>query len=478
MYAGEKAGKGSQSVEAGIKASLIFSVRVGGVLLALAAGALGMVLAPGASAAKVCGGDVACACGDTVRGVAVLQSDLGICTGLGLAMSTGSVLDCAGHTITGTDPLPGEWYGIELDTVTGEQVRDCRVTAFRRGLRVFGGGGHTLVGNEILLNKYGIDLAGQTTANRIEGNVIRDSRDEGIHVGTGARDNLIVGNQIVGNKLENVYLLEASGTRVIGNVIVDAGNAAIFIKHSTGSYVADNVVWNTGIQLRGNSWGNVLEHNELRGDGYVFEAYYQEDDAVWTYPHRNQVSGGTVFNAGACVRMFGAYDNRVQGVRVDDDCAPPFEEVRAGDLQPFDNVFELTVTEPGPVGSRSAVQVSTNARELHAGDVITLGLAVHNGPTNVPLDLYVGVLFPDNRIGFFTSPERGGFGPAMVPLQSAPPGFSLTLPRFVDVALPAGTPPGTYQFFAAFLVPTALADGVITASEVVAFDLESFTVHP
>ena len=76
----------------------------------------------------------------------------------------------------------------------------------------------------------------------------RDSRDEGIHVGTGASDNLIVGNQIVNSKAENVYLLEANGTRVIGNVIVDAGNAAVFIKHSTNSYVASNLVWDTGIE--------------------------------------------------------------------------------------------------------------------------------------------------------------------------------------------------------------------------------------
>lgn len=456
--------------------SLIFSARVGGFFLALAA--LGIPLAPGASSAKVCGGDVACECGDRVQGVAVLQSDLGVCPGLGLAMSTGSVLDCAGHTITGTDPLPGEWYGVELDTVSGAQVRNCRVTAFRRGLRVIGGGGHTLVGNKLFKNKYGIDLAGQTAANRIEGNVIQDSRDEGIHVGTGARDNLIVGNQILGSKLENVYLLEASGTRLIGNVVVDAGNAAIFIKDSVNNYVADNIVWDTPIQLRGDSWGNVLENNDLRGDGYVFEAF---QEAVWKYPHGNQVSGGTVFNAGTCVQMLGAYGNVIQGVRIDDDCGA-VEEVPTGGLQPFGNSFDLTVTEPGPAGSRSAVQVSTSARELHAGDVLTVGLAVHNGPTNVPLDLYVGVLLPDNQIAFFSSPGViGGLTTVpsgLRPMQAAPPSFSLTLPRFVEVALPVGTPPGTYYFFAALLGPSALADGVITASEVAALDLEWFTVQP
>ena len=84
------------------------------------------------------------------------------------------------------------------------------------------------------VKSYGIDLADAAAGIRIESNTIRDSGDEGIHVGTGASDNVIVGNQFVNSKDENVYLLAASGTRVIGNVMVDArSGAGIFIKHST-----------------------------------------------------------------------------------------------------------------------------------------------------------------------------------------------------------------------------------------------------
>lgn len=469
------AGKSCQEVGWRTRRPLICSARVTALVLAVAVVVGTVLLAPGRTAAKTCGGDVACQCGDSVQGLAVLQSDLGICPGHGLLMSTGSVLDCAGHAITGTDPLPGEWYGIVLNSISGAQVRNCRVTAFRRGLRVFGGGANTLVGNEIVRNKYGIDLAGETGANRIESNVIRDSRDEGIHVGTGARDNVIAGNQIFGSKAENVYLLEASGTRVTGNVVVDGGSAGIFIKHSTASYVADNIVWDTPIQLRGDSWGNVVVSNDLRGNGYFLEAFL--DERGWTFPHDNQASGGSVFNAGTCVRVLGAHDNRIQGVRIDDDCVAVVQEP-AGGFEPFGNVFDLTVTEPGPAGSRSAVQVSTSARELGAGDSLTLGLAVHNGPTNVPLDLYVGVLFPDNQMWFFTSPERGGFSTAVTSLEPVPPSFSLTVPRLVDIVVPAGAPAGTYQFFAALLVQGALADGVVTLNEVTAWDVEPFTVRP
>ena len=94
---------------------------------------------------------------------------------------------------------------------------------FQIGVRVKGGQGHAIVGNAILdSEKYGIDLADAAAGIRIESNTIRDSGDEGIHVGRGASDNLILGNQFVHSKEENVYLLGASGTRVIGNVIVDA----------------------------------------------------------------------------------------------------------------------------------------------------------------------------------------------------------------------------------------------------------------
>jgi hypothetical protein len=65
-----------------------------------------------------------------------------------------------------------------------------------------------------------------------------------------------------------------------------------------------------------------------------------------------------------------------------------------------------------------------------------------------------------------------------VPLQQVSPDGSLTLPRFVEVVLPPGVPPGTYQFFAALVTPDALSDGVVTTSELAAFDLEQFTIAP
>ena len=446
-------------------------------LLLLATCLLSVALGPSQSSAKDCGGEVECECGDTVQGHAVLRANLGVCKETGLFVANGSLLDCDHRTITGR----GQEAGVLFDHANGAEVHNCSISNFQIGVRVKGGQGNAIVGNEILdSEKYGIDLADAATGIRIESNTIRDSGDEGIHVGTGASDNLILGNQFVKSKAENVYLLAASGTRVIGNVMVDAGGAGIFIKHSTNSYVADNIVFDNPIQVRGGSRDNVLEDNALRrfGSGYVFEALLEND--TLTYPHNNQVTAGTVFNAEICVDLKGAYDNLVQGLTVG-ACLAAVREVPFGGLEPpFRNVVDLLMTEPSGVAGRAAVQVSTTSRTLHAGDVLSLGLAAHH-INSVALDLYVGLFLPDNQIAFFSGPGPGGVRlppAAPIPMQRLSQGSSVTLPRFLEVALPPGVAPGTYQFFAALVTPDALSNGVVTPSELAAFDIEQFTIAP
>lgn len=133
-----------------------------------------------------------------------------------------------------------------------------------------------------------------------------------------------------------------------------------------------------------------------------------------------------------------------------------------------------------PTGARP-LQVATSAGTLHAGDVFTAGLTVHNGPNNGPLECYVGLFLPDNQIAYFSSAGLAGL--SVLPstptaVRVIPAGSSLTLPRFVEVALPPGVAPGTYQFFAALVTPGALSDGVVTESELVAFELAAFTIAP
>ena len=100
----------------------------------------------------------------------------------------------------------------------------------------------------------------------------------------------------------------------------------------------------------------------------------------------------------------------------------------------------------------------------------------------MPLDLYVGLYLPDNQIAYFSSPGLAGLEdlPSTTPtrMQLVPAGARLTLPRFVEVALPPRARPGTYQFFAALVTPGAVSDGLVRDSDLAAFELEAFTVAP
>src|SRR5262245_21101525 len=165
------------------------------------------------------------------------------------------------------------------------------------------------------------------------------------------------------------------------------------------------------------------------------------------FPHDNRVTAGSVFNAEACVELDGASNNRVERLTIDDVCIP----VRpAGALDPaLGNVVDLQQTHQEQLAARAAVQVATNTRVVKPGDILRLGLAVRNGPFNEPLDLYVGIFLPDNQIAFFSSPGLGNLSiPASArSMQLVSKGASLAMPRFVEVQLPPGAPPGTYQFF-------------------------------
>jgi parallel beta-helix repeat protein len=271
-----------------------------------------------ASAAE-CGGTNPCKCGDTVTRSTTLSSDLGVCMGTGLRVVTGVGLDCAGHTITGSTLSPAK-YGVLVDGATGAAVKNCRVTGFRKGIRLFGGHGNTISGNVSFTNHdYGIELAGGSTGNLIALNNVYNNRDEGIHVGEAADDNEIRQNTVTRNKHENIYLLSSDGNQVVGNMVTTNDSAGIFIKHSHDTYVADNTVLYGPIYVRGDSVGNTFVNNALRGNGYFFEAY-QDAGGVWTSPHDNQVSGGKVENTKTCLRFGGAYDNTVDGLMLDNEC--------------------------------------------------------------------------------------------------------------------------------------------------------------
>ncbi len=289
----------------------------------------GVLLFASIGDAKQCGDGVECSCGDTVHGTAVLSVDISGCPDEGLRLKGDAVLDCAGHRISGTDRSEG----LVLDRADGAIVRNCRVQGFETGIRVRGGSGNLVVGNEVVDNRrYGIELAKASRGNRIEANLVAESGDEGVHIGTGAHATVVVGNEIRGSSGENLYVLSSDGGTFVANVLTGSGDAAIYMKHSSGNLFSANDVQDHIVHVRGHSIANRFEDNRLDGGRYVFEAYKGSHPAAvkrWTRPSDNEVVGGAVLDVKTCFQFKGASNNRATDV-VTDGCRPMKQGKKGG----------------------------------------------------------------------------------------------------------------------------------------------------
>lgn len=301
-----------------------------------AAVAVAIALAlPAVASAKECGGNVACACGDTVRGTAVLTSDLVGCK-VGLRVKDKGTLDCAGYALVAAPTGAAEGVIVEGD---GAMVRNCTLSKFQTGIRVRAGGGNQILDNDIVdSGRYGIELAVATTRNNIARNLVDGSGDEGIHVGTGADQNVIAQNDVRNSKAENLYMLDVVGCTVLGNRLSGGGSAAMYVKHSSRNLFIGNAVEGRPIQLRGESNDNVFFDNQLDGVAYLFQAYNDAERGTKA-PQRNHVHGGGVMKVQTCFRFDGASYNVADGV-VTDRCKPMVQQ-KANGLTPVGNSVEV-----------------------------------------------------------------------------------------------------------------------------------------
>ena len=296
--------------------------------------AIALVL-PATASAKDCGGDVACACGDTVRSTAVLTADLVGCK-TGLRVKGAATLDCAGHALVAM-PL-GAAEGIIVEG-TGATVRRCTLAGFKTGIRVRAGGGNHVLDNDVLdSGRYGIELAVATTGNEIARNLVDRSGDEGIHVGTGADGNVIADNDVRASKKENLSLLDVTGCTVSGNRLSGGGAAAMYVKHSSRNVFTDNEVASRPIQVRGESDDNVFTGNHLDGVAFLFQAY-KDAKRGWKAPRRNQINGGAVMKVETCFRFDGASYNVAGGIAV--DRCKAMAQKKAGGLTPVGNTVTV-----------------------------------------------------------------------------------------------------------------------------------------
>ncbi len=92
------------------------------------------------------------------------------------------VLDCAGHTITGSGTgvrgSYGAILGVEGGAVVGITLKNCRITNFGTGVLVYASGS-LLLNNEVYGNAVGIDMISLSSVS-MDGSVIHDNTAHGI----------------------------------------------------------------------------------------------------------------------------------------------------------------------------------------------------------------------------------------------------------------------------------------------------------
>ena len=200
---------------------------------------------------------------------------------------------------------------------------------------------------------YGIDIAGGSTANLLQGNRVHDNADEGIHVGAGSHQNTLISNQVYANFRENIYVLRAD-RGVFQRNTTRGGVNSLFLKHGAFNRFENNSFRERPALIRGDSHDNQFVNNDFINAELHFQLF--QEGAMLTRPTRNVVEGGTIVEARPCVRFSGAFGNLIKGVRLS-RCAPAVAST--GDGISIENTVIGIGLKPGDLSldERSRVRV-------------------------------------------------------------------------------------------------------------------------
>lgn len=394
-------------------------------VLAIAGLSLGVGLAQGAD----CGGPKPCSCGDRIVEDYEMKGPLGPCTGDGLRLAAGVVLDGKGFRIRGS----GKKSGLLLDEGShGARVRNVEVTGFGRGVRLAGVRAARIEnlrthhnGDFVRHIGYGIDFARGAADNLLVGVHVYENADEGIHFGMAANRNRVADSEIYDNYLENIYFLENSGNTVRDSVLRGGGAAAAYIKHAPGTRLVGNRIEDRPVQLRGRSDGVVLSGNTLRETAILLQPL------SGAAPQDVRIEGGAIYpGSGACVRVSAARGVVVQDVEL--DCSPG-----------------VSVSD----GAQVALRGSTNVRvQCRGSGEVTFAM---------PSDLYfvdttgagvAGVRIHDAAGGLLAESDASGALAAVLPFRVVRcPGRAAGTPRLV----------ASLGSWSRALLPSALRSGMV-----------------
>jgi parallel beta-helix repeat protein len=268
-----------------------------------------------------------CKCGDTVNANYTLPGDLGPCPGHGLVIKRGIVLDCREFKIMGSGATT-EQFGVFLAgkagaEVSGVTVRACRISGFKRGIRLRDARGNAIVDNVSSTNGdfrthvgYGIDLSGESKDNLLQGNTVQGNADEGIHVGRGSGGNKLTANVVTDNHRENLYVLAADGGVFLRNTLGGSGVNSLYLKDSSGNRFESNTFTAKTVRIIGDSHDNEFIGNTFSGAGVHFLPYAK--DSRGQAPTNNRISGGVIQGVKECVRFTSTSGNVISDTTLKD----------------------------------------------------------------------------------------------------------------------------------------------------------------
>jgi photosystem II stability/assembly factor-like uncharacterized protein len=150
-------------------------------------------------------------------------------------------------------------------------------------------------------------------------------------------------------------------------------------------------------------------------------------------------------------------------------------------------VFSL-VTRPDPCAAPLNLAISVNEPTFEVGQTLTVSVGVLNLGDSGAVDIYFGVLAPDDNhtIVFFTGANTFALGTfddfasyrpiaTGVPLVSS---FAVTVPDFFSYRWTGAEPSGPYAFVIYAVRTGALADGDLTSDELLAHAVTGFSFDP
>ena len=198
-------------------------------------------------------------------------------------------LDGTGHTLEGLGTKGP--CGITLSGTNNVTVKNLKVKTFDNGINLTTGSARNiLIGNNLTGNRgHGIYLAA-AVSNIIFDNHVTDNAESAIYLMGQSNQNNISSNTLLRNVGVGVSLTSSSNNYVTKNNITGNVHDGVYIYSSTNNSIVRNTIARNGEALRvGTSTNNHIAANNITENDYTFWFYVSPDNYIY---HNNLVGNG------------------------------------------------------------------------------------------------------------------------------------------------------------------------------------------